>query len=49
MKHIFAKVFLIDFGYISTELMEISSNPMIRISSGNHRGSLKFDFPRMIQ
>ena len=48
MKHIFAKVFLIDFGYISTELMEIPSNPMIRTSSGNHRSSLKFDFPRMI-
>ena len=37
------------FGYISTELMEFPSNPMIRTSSGNHRGSLKFDFPRMIQ
>lgn len=49
MKHIFAKVFLIDFGYISTELMDIPSNPKIPTSSGNHRGSLKFDFPRMIQ
>ena len=37
------------FGYISTELMEIPSNTMIQTSSGNHRGSLKFDFPWMIQ
>ena len=30
----FAKVFLIDFGYISTELMEIPSNEMIGLYQG---------------
>ena len=49
MKHVFAKVFLIDLGYISTELMDPPCILIIRTSSGNHRGSLKFDFPRMIQ
>ena len=34
MKHIYPKVFLIDLGYISTELMDIPSNEMIGLHQG---------------